>query len=124
MKAIIVAGLVLGAISAGCSEAPSQKEGSGQPDPVTIATRLESKPSKHVVNANRVKECIGATYTRWTSAEGAPVAPTTLLTAVSACAREHSTEAFQDYVSIHGSGLGTLLDLVERQQEGERGEAL
>jgi hypothetical protein len=128
MKASIVTSALVALVGAAGllagSQEPKQEERSGRPDPLTVTTPLESKPSKHVVNANKVRECIGATYTQWTEDESAPKQPTTLLTAVSCCARENGTEAFQDYVSIHGSGLETLLKLVERQREAERGEPL
>jgi hypothetical protein len=119
MKTITI--LLLAVVGVASCDRPKQEEGSGQPDPLTITAPLESKPSRHIVNANRMRNCIGATYTRWTETENAPTTPMTLLTAVSACAREHGTEAFQDWVSIHGSGLGTLLELVERQTGAEEG---
>ena len=125
MKAIIVAGLVLGGILAGCSQEPKQEEGSGQPDSLTVTTPLESKPSKHIVNSEAFKGCVGGTYKRWTEKEKAPTSPLTLMLAVSACARDNS-EHFEDWRTVNPTALPTLLELVERQQErdGEQGESL
>ena len=121
MKTIAI--LLLAIVGVASCDRAKQEEGSGQPDPLTVITPVASEPSKHVVNANKVKECIGATYTRWTEKENAPTTPMTLLTAVSFCARENGTEAFQDYVSIHGAAIGTVLELVERQKAQDEQQA-